>query len=707
MDALGCLDHGLRSKRLFPLVVYSSVALLVLYDLLLPGYVLTLDMVFAPGMKVLPPERVDLWDAFYGFEYPWPSGIVPFLAALSALSRLVDAWIIQKVILFLILFLSGVSAHRLCPAEHEAGKYFAGLLYMLNPFVYVRFMVGHWLILLAYSITPFAVKAMIGFFEDPKVRGGVRVALFLTVVGVFSSHLLLLDIFIMIAFFLAKAAGSRDRSKLVMRTMMVLAILVPLNAYWIVPSLFEKTVLTQISYEDLVAFTSRSWGAGFNILFSAASLHGFWRQPEGYTYISNVLPYWYLAYGFILFLAIQGFLAETHDKKMGVYVGALGTVAVASLFAATGISTPYFSGFFKLVFEATSFLRGFREPQKFVAVLALAYSLLGGLGVSELLLGIKKGRRRMKRVAALAFTIIALTTPFTYSLNMLGGFNGQLKPVDYPKEWYEANDYLNSREDSFNILFFPWHLYMAFTWTDRTIPNPASAFFDHPVVSGENIEVNAIETQSTKPVQRYIDFLLKNRERITDFGALVAPLNIKYIVLAKETDYSGYSFLYRQQDLKPVLDNPRIIVFENQRKTSEIYGAKGIRIINSWDDLLKTSGEDLTEYVYLFASDSAQQTNTAEKRRVNLVQASPVEYRVQVDGGGYLVFTGSYGEEWRLGDDRPLPNLGLTNAFYADSPGVYRMYFSKFDMLLAYYLLSLVALAVCVVYVLHSVRKRW
>ena len=32
---------------------------------------------------------------------------------------------------------------------------------MINPFVYLRFMAGHWLILLAYSITPFVVKSII------------------------------------------------------------------------------------------------------------------------------------------------------------------------------------------------------------------------------------------------------------------------------------------------------------------------------------------------------------------------------------------------------------------------------------------------------------------------------------------------------------------------------------------------------------------
>jgi len=37
-----------RLRRALPFVVYSGLAVVILWDLLLPGYVLVLDMVFTP-----------------------------------------------------------------------------------------------------------------------------------------------------------------------------------------------------------------------------------------------------------------------------------------------------------------------------------------------------------------------------------------------------------------------------------------------------------------------------------------------------------------------------------------------------------------------------------------------------------------------------------------------------------------------------------
>lgn len=130
--------NWLGNKGLLPVLIYSLVSIIVLWGLLAPGYVLTLDMVFTPNGS-----DINVSDWSYGLE-TWLFGGLPFfLLLIEGIGSLVPMWVIQKIILFFTLFLAGFSAHHLCPAKNQLGKYFAGLIYMLNPFVYVRFMAGH------------------------------------------------------------------------------------------------------------------------------------------------------------------------------------------------------------------------------------------------------------------------------------------------------------------------------------------------------------------------------------------------------------------------------------------------------------------------------------------------------------------------------------------------------------------------------------
>jgi hypothetical protein len=84
-----------------------------------------------------------------------------------------------------------------------------------------------------------------------------------------------------------------------------------------------------------------------------------------------------------------------------------------------------------------------------VALLVLAYAYLGGLGVDELHKKLKdmKGRKNVDRERIVVTLLIgfALISPALYSANMFFGFNGQLRTVDYPEEWYEVNRFLNSQ----------------------------------------------------------------------------------------------------------------------------------------------------------------------------------------------------------------------------------------------------------------------
>ena len=137
-----------HKQLLIRCAVYCGLALLVLLPLLRPGFILTLDMVFAPSINIPQYASGPLY-IFWGFLH-----VLNFALASST---------IQKMILFAILFLSGFGMHRFLEkigprslAENwKWGCYFGGILYMINPFTYSRFMAGQFAVLLGYALVPF------------------------------------------------------------------------------------------------------------------------------------------------------------------------------------------------------------------------------------------------------------------------------------------------------------------------------------------------------------------------------------------------------------------------------------------------------------------------------------------------------------------------------------------------------------------------
>ena len=99
-----------RLRWALPSIVYSGLAVVMLWDLLLPGYVFALDMVFTP--KIPFPRE------FYWFDAdPIRLVCLPFRLFLWALNFVLPAWLIQKILLFAVLLFSGLGAHYLCEAK--------------------------------------------------------------------------------------------------------------------------------------------------------------------------------------------------------------------------------------------------------------------------------------------------------------------------------------------------------------------------------------------------------------------------------------------------------------------------------------------------------------------------------------------------------------------------------------------------------------
>ncbi len=561
--------------------VYAMLAFLILGPLFAPGYVLTTDMVFTP--KIPMPEAI-------GNSYLIGS-------LLHFLNYLVPSQIIQKILLFLVIFLAGEGMHRLAPAKSKWAKYFAGIFYIFNPFVYSRFLYGHLFLLLAFALAPWFAKIVFAFFQKMNFRNALKVGSFFALFGFVAIHSVYFIFLFFAACFLFHIFRNRNNKKEILKTFK-LSFLAGLiffifSSWWLAPAILGKSqtsqfIAGQINGRHFEEFKTDA-GGKYGVVLNTAAMYGFWGDREGrYIAQKEFAPHWLAIYILILLIAFWGALAnstfwkkkktpeagEAEEEKRELYIGPMIIAGAVSLALAVGIACDGFAPLVKFLNNHLPLYKGYREPQKWAGLLILTYAYLGSLGADDLAARLQKlaasARSKFcRKLSLFVFPAFFLLIPIAYSPGLFWGFHGQLKAVDYPASWYEANDLLNSDKDDFRVLFLPWRQYIELDFAGKIIANPAPAFFDKPVIAGDNMEMHDIYTQSVRPESKYIEGeILANRENIKNLGEKLLPLNVKYVILVQETNYLDYDFVAEQEDLELIYYKERMQVYRVKSPSS-------------------------------------------------------------------------------------------------------------------------------------------
>ncbi len=524
------------SKRIVWLV-YSSVALLILLPLFLPGYILTLDLVFTPHI-------------------PWPtqlSNTSVFEALLHVANIIIPSQVIEKLLLFAIFVLSGVGAHRLMqlvakPMNHNYvfwGAYAAGLLYMINPFVYSRFMAGQYLVLLGYALTPFLVAATIRLIQQPSWQRSLVAAAWATAIAGVSIHHIGIVLVMTVATATALGWHYRQQTahlkKAAIFCLLAIGTTLLVNSFWLIPTALGKTDISQAASsfgnEAFDAFATNSSGA-LGAFGNVMRLQGFWADSRDmYTLPQQQVPAWGVWVLILWVVVIIGALILwRHSKALTV---ALTASAIPIVVITT---TPVIS----ILSHTLPFIGGYREPEKFVGLLALVFALFAGIGVAGVIAYLNKRDERL--ASATLGGLLAL--PLVITPTIIWGANGQLQPRDYPKDWYTVNDQLHSDPSVKKVLFLPWHQYINFGFSDRIIANPALKFFDAPMVAGDNPEYKNLQPTVPNAFNRQVESQIVNAHtRASDIGKQLASLGFTHVLLAKEYDYANYDYLDHQHKL--------------------------------------------------------------------------------------------------------------------------------------------------------------
>ncbi len=318
---------------------------------------------------------------------------------------------------------------------------------------------------------------------------------------------------------------------------------------------------------------------------------------------------------------------------------------------------------------------------------------------------LKTQKTKLARVGLLALMVVTMLTPLAYSFPIFGTL-GQLGVTEYPEAWHNVNEYLNKDKKDFNVLFLPWHQYMDFNWLpnrEKRLGNPARMFFDKPLIQGDNVEMPGLYSQSTNQVSKYIEFLLSKGDSVDNLGELLAPLNVKYVILVSDADYKAYDFLYRQIDLKIVLQKPGITLIINEHPVARAYAVDDVVHINSLEEYVQYSKtQDVMEHLYVFMNAPGEEGLSAPMEELSSVKMKEIQYLVSGTSDKYTIFALPQNvnmASWRYNDEKPsLLNLGFMPAFTSATAGGDIIYTLFYQVYLPGYIFSALALVFMVYY---------
>ena len=257
----------MKKNNIYILFALSGTVV-ILWQLLASGYVLTLDMIFGPHVDLVH-NAGDLWNT------------APTWYVLAFFTWILGGWITEKILLvtifFLLFYLPLHFFKKIFKVENTYGaEYIVSLVFAINPFVYERFLAGQWAVLFGYALLIPFVAYLSTFCNEWNYKNGLKLLGLIILIGVVSTHILIISLIVTGLVLAVNWIGRKfDADFLKKCLLLALAILI-LSGYWLLPAfLGETTPITSFGAENWGAF--RTAGAGnFGTLGNVLSLHGFW-----------------------------------------------------------------------------------------------------------------------------------------------------------------------------------------------------------------------------------------------------------------------------------------------------------------------------------------------------------------------------------------------------------------------------------------------
>ena len=585
----------------------TAGAVLILWQLLLPGYVILLDWPAGPLINFQITDVASLMN-------------LPVNFLLHILNFFLPGWLIQKILMFAIFFGGFYLPLKFYPTFRQwlqstrkggkavskenifPGGYFMSLLNVFNPFVYERFLAGQWRVVVGYlSVLPLLIT-LLNFRQKSTWRNAGKIFLILFITSLFSIHFLAIDGLIILAhiFFWLLISGyhwlvaqivverkvnRRNNFRWLGKIMGAGLIFLIVSSYWVLPyALKNEKVIDNFDAKHQRAFATaqnENWSVAKNVVW----MHGFWGEDH-YWAKKFILPkdtkLFSVIFPLLIVLVIIGWLYLLTLKKTrgeGAFPGVL--LLMAIIFSA-GVRNNPGAGINQWLFENISFWKGFRDSQKWSGVMVAIYILLATTGVFRLRIIFQRFIQSslLKTIGVVGILLL----PILLTPQMLFGFQKQIQTAWYPTEWQTVADFLKEEEgrrkgkekqtkptpSSPKVLFLPWHQYYPVKFNPNGLSyNLASNYFPAEIIAGKNTELWGIKpiVDNREEYVRLEQVLTSNNpspNKVEETIDILKSQGIEYIIWTNDfvqKDLYQYPFLQSKR-LKKNIQTEKITLYQ-------------------------------------------------------------------------------------------------------------------------------------------------
>lgn len=280
-------------------------------------------------------------------------------------------------------------------------------------------------------------------------------------------------------------------------------------------------------------------------------LYGFWGERYHIKTPDMFSEYWYI-FGFIALAVIifWNIRLFTLHKKLWIFFTFLWTIAYILW---VGINSDIFWPLNIWFFENIPGYIGMREPQKWIGLTMIVYSICFTLGMFTLW----KQLRWMSSWIFLVFVFVLLNT---WNPMNIFAYQKQLYGIIVPNEYQKlAREEITEHPDA-RYLVLPWHSYMSCDWTRwKNISSMQKRYF-YPLntIVSDNLELDTKYTNSSSQVSQNIETYLNTK----DYSTLKTE-NIDYIIYQKNcANTSSWEYLKEDDSLQLIKENNSIALYK-------------------------------------------------------------------------------------------------------------------------------------------------
>lgn len=490
-----------------------ALAALMLGPALAPGFVLSYDMVFTPAQDLLPGS--------VGLGSGLPRA-VPQDAVVALATTVIPAWLLQKAILVAIPVLTVTGMVRLLRGAPLLVALVAGTLAVWNPFVAERLVIGHWGLLLAVALAPWALALAL---DARRGVPGAAVRLVLVIAAgalTPSGAVLLLVLAVPPALLPGSALGRRGR-------VAVAVLAVAMSLPWTVPALLHPLAgsADPLGAEVFALRAEGPWGP----VLTALGTGGIWNAEV----VLASRGWWLAPVGALLIVALAAAGFGPLRDLLGRAVSTWWAV-VAGMGLIAAVSSAVLPRVWSTLVTATPGLGLFRDAQKLLAPLALLLAVAAALGIGRL------AGRAADRATANTIVVAGLLIPLALLPDLAFGASGRLVAVHYPSEVTEAREVIRADGRPGDVVVLPWTAFRRYEFNGgRTVLDPAPRWLPRTSVVDDALVVargsDLLVVSGDDPRAARVRDLIESAPTSDSLAEGLASLGIAWVLV--QTDQPG------------------------------------------------------------------------------------------------------------------------------------------------------------------------